>query len=262
MKTLRFVGKCVVAILMTASLGSCSDNDEPSDDIVFKLSDYVVDYAENGAWVDTYNTQVGDVVLGKFVFSHSASATEWAGIVYESYSGFVPTRSSDNADHSGDDWVQYQWGSITGGGLNGKNSPYMLGSWDVMEDLSVSSARPSLSITYDGIAFDPEEMFVTNSAYGYYAMKNGTAFNRKFGDEDWMKLHIIGMRNGVETGRVEVALADNGQLLSHWQRVDLEALGDVVDMIYFQFSSSDSGQWGMNNPAYFCLDRLKIEMIK
>lgn len=261
MKTLRTIGKCVMAMFVAASMAACDDNDEPIDDIVFNLSKYSVDYEANGAWVDAYNVDVKQVEFGNFVFSHNAVATEWDGVVYKSYYGFVPSRSSDNADHSSDDWVQYQWGSITGGGLSGKSSPYMLGSWDVMEAFSSDVPEaPSLSVTYAGNAFDPEEVYVTNSAYGYYAMKNGSAFSKKFGVDDWMKLHIIGVRNGVKTGKVDVALAANGQLLDRWERVGLDALGDEVDMIYFQFSSSDSGQWGMNNPAYFCLDRLKIKL--
>lgn len=265
MKTLRIVGKCLAAVLLAASVGSCSDDDDEGgaidDGIVFNLSNYEVEYAENGAWVDTYNTGVGDVVLGQYTFSHSASATEWGGVVYESYMGFVPSQSSDNTDHSSDDWVQYQWGAITGGGLSGNGTPYMLGMWNVQEDVTSVPDAPALSVTYGGIAFDPEEVYVTNSAYGYYGMKNGTAYSKVFGADDWCKLHIIGVKNGVETGRTEVALAANGNILNQWQCVNLDALGDAVDMIYFQFTSSDSGQWGMNNPAYFCLDRLKIEMI-
>lgn len=259
MKTLRTVGKCVVAMFVATSMVACDNGDEPTDDIVLNLSKCSVNYEANGAWVDAYNVDVTQVELGGFEFSHIGIATEWDGIVYTSYYGFVPSRSSDNADHSSDDWVQYQWGSITGGGVSGKGSPFVLGSWNVMEDLSTVPA-PYLSITYGGQAFDPEEVYITNSAYGYYAMKNGSAFSKKFGVDDWMYLHIIGVKGGVETGKVDVALAANGQLLDRWERVGLDALGDEVDMIYFQFSSSDSGQWGMNNPAYFCLDRLKIKL--
>lgn len=260
MKTLRLIGKGVVAMFVAASMVACDEKEEPTDDIVFNLSNYSVNYEANGAWADAYNVEIGEINLGGFVFSHNATAYEWDGVIYSSYYGFVPSRSSDNADHSSDDWVQYQWGAITGGGLSGSGSPYMLGSWNVMEEVNAVPEYPSLSVTYDNVEFDPEEMFVTNSAYGYYAMKNGTAFNKKFGSEDWMKLHIIGVRNGVETGRVDVSLAANGQVLNTWQCVALDALGDAVDMIYFQFSSSDSGQWGMNNPAYLCLDRLTIEL--
>ena len=42
--------------------------------------------------------------------------------------------------------------------------------------------------------------------------------------------------------------------------MNLAPLGTQIDMIYFQMTSSDTGAWGMNNPAYFCLDNLEIDL--
>lgn len=41
--------------------------------------------------------------------------------------------------------------------------------------------------------------------------------------------------------------------LDTWQWVDLRSLGEVTS-IKFSLDGSDSGQWGLNTPAYFCLD--------
>ena len=259
MKTFRIFGQCVMAVALTLLMSACSD-DEEDNDIVFSASNYVIDYADNGAWVDVYDVNNGDIQLGEFTFTHDADATEWGGVTYYSYKGFCPSRSTDNLDHSNESWVDYQWGAITGGGVSGKGAPYMLACWMSDEIANIGAANAALCITYGNGAFDPEEVYVTNSAYGYYGVKNGTAFNKKFEDGDWFKLHIIGERNGVETGRVDVLLADGQDILNTWKCVDLDALGDAVDAIYFQMSSSDTGQWGMNNPGYFCLDRLKIEL--
>lgn len=106
--------------------------------------------------------------------------------------------------------------------------------------------------------FAPLEVYVTNSAYGYYTMLNGDSFCKKFTESDWCKLHIHGVAEGTETGSIDVNLATGTDILSSWKKIDLTPLG-TVDMIYFQMSSSDSGQWGMNTPAYFCLDRLRID---
>jgi hypothetical protein len=43
--------------------------------------------------------------------------------------------------------------------------------------------------------------------------------------------------------------------VDHWQWFDLSKLGEVAS-VKFTLSSSDVGQWGMNTPAYFCLDKL------
>jgi hypothetical protein len=98
-------------------------------------------------------------------------------------------------------------------------------------------------------------------------MKNGDAFAKKFGgadgtDEDWFKLNIIGLNNGTITDTVEFYLADfrsednaEDYLVDEWEWVDFSELG-AVDKIVFSLSSSDVGQWGMNTPAYFCMDNL------
>ena len=260
MKTLRLVGRCAMAVFVAASLTACEDDDNDADEVV--LDDYSAlaqEWDNNGAWAKTYHVNVGEFLLDGFTFSHEASGYEWGGVTYYSWKGFAPSRSTDNADHSGDDWIQYQWGAITGGGMSGAGSPYILACYDVQEDLTSVPTNPSLAITFGNVVFDAEEVFVTNSAYGHYGMKNGTAYSKQWTSSDWFKLHIIGTRGGVETGRVEVLLADGLNILDSWKRVDLDPLGDV-DMIYFQLSSSDSGQWGMNNPGYFCLDRIKVEL--
>lgn len=108
--------------------------------------------------------------------------------------------------------------------------------------------------------------YVTNNAYAYYSMKNGDAFAKKFGgvsgnDSDWYKITIRGYRGDtLAKDSVEVFLADfrsanNNQdtILKGWKWVNLLPLGNV-DSLNFQLSSSDTGMFGMNTPAYFCMD--------
>jgi viroplasmin and RNaseH domain-containing protein len=101
-------------------------------------------------------------------------------------------------------------------------------------------------------------MYVTNSTYAYFSMKNGDQFAKKFGAGDWFKLAIKGKdAAGNDTQALEVYLADfrNGksELLNQWKWVDLMGLG-AVKSIHFELSSTDNGDWGMNTPSYFCLD--------
>jgi len=44
-----------------------------------------------------------------------------------------------------------------------------------------------------------------------------------------------------------------------WEWVDLSGLG-LVDMIEFSLSSSDTGAYGMNTPAYFFIDNFNDEI--
>ncbi len=258
MKTFRLFGTSVVAVAMALSLASCEDDNDTNDFVIYPDS-YGMEYDANGAWMSCYDEAATSFTLDGFIFSRSVSSYEYEGVKYYSWMGFCPSNATDVTDYTGTDWTLHQWSSITGGGVRGKGSAYIVGCWSASEDASTLPAVPACSITYGGMAFEPEDICVTNSTWGYYAMRNGSMFNKKFGAGDWCKLHIIGVRNGVETGRVDVLLADGTKMLDRWTEIDLHRLG-VVDMIYFQMSSSDSGAWGMNNPAYFCLDRFEVDL--
>ena len=44
------------------------------------------------------------------------------------------------------------------------------------------------------------------------------------------------------------------EIVKDWQYCDLSALGQV-SKVSFTLTSSDNGDYGMNTPAYFCLDQ-------
>lgn len=105
--------------------------------------------------------------------------------------------------------------------------------------------------------------YITNNTYTHNSMRDGDAFAKKFGgasglDSDWFKLTIRGYYNGTVTNdSVEFYLADfrgsNDYIVDSWKWVNLLPLGDV-DSLDFSLSSSDNGMFGMNTPAYFCMD--------
>ncbi len=114
-----------------------------------------------------------------------------------------------------------------------------------------------------------EGFFVTNSSYTALSMLEGDMFAKAFGgtngsDPDFLKLLVWGMINGEETDSIEFYLADyrfdNSQedyIIKTWQWVDLSSLGKV-DSLMFGMESSDTGDLGMNTPAYFCMDNLMV----
>ncbi len=243
------------AALAAVTLAACSDDDDST--ITANLSSVAVNYDADGAWADCYATT--DFTVSGLEFSHTWDMTEWGGVKYYSWKGFCPSRSEDNADHSaGGDWVPYQWGAVTGGGMSGSGTPFILGCWDVNESTEAIPSTATCSIkAVEGTKFSPKSVYVTNSNYAYWVMKVGSAFSRPFGDTDRCTLYIHGVNNGRETGVVTFDLAAAGKIVDTWTKVDLRSLGEV-NYIYFQMTSTDSGQWGMNTPAYFCLDRLEF----
>jgi hypothetical protein len=111
-------------------------------------------------------------------------------------------------------------------------------------------------------------IYVNNTTYAALSMKNGDAIAKKFGgisgnDPDFFLLTIKKYLNGQEsTQKMEFYLADyrfsdNSQdyIIDEWTYIDLTSLGNA-DSISFSLSSSDVGQFGMNTPAYFCLDNI------
>lgn len=111
---------------------------------------------------------------------------------------------------------------------------------------------------------------VANTTYAALTMLNGDAYSKKFGgsdgnDPDWFKLTIKGYYQQNQTGTVEFYLADyrfaDNQLdyiLKEWTTIDLSSLGTITSLS-FSLSSSDTGSYGMNTPAYFCFDNIKYE---
>lgn len=111
-------------------------------------------------------------------------------------------------------------------------------------------------------------MYVTNNAYAYYSMKDGDAFAKKFGgitgnDPDFFLLTVKKILNGqlgadsVNFYLADYRFANNAQdyIVDDWTWLDLSSLGNV-DTLLFSLSSSDVGAFGMNTPAYFCVDNV------
>ncbi len=116
--------------------------------------------------------------------------------------------------------------------------------------------------------------YATNNTYAYNSMRDGDSFARKFGDSgtvkgthpDWFLLTIYGYSGGVKKAdSVNFYLADyrfadstKDYILKTWEWVDLQPLGNV-DSLEFKLTSSDVGMWGMNTPAYFCMDNFTTD---
>lgn len=142
--------------------------------------------------------------------------------------------------------------SITGKGYNSQNYAVATGGAKVV--LTGAAAGKAV-----------EGFYITNNTYAYLSMKNGDQFAKKFGgvagsDPDFFEVVVKGHKGGSIKDSVIAVLADfrsnNGSedyILKTWKWVNLLPLGDI-DSLSFSFRSSDVGQFGMNTPAYFCMD--------
>ena len=167
----------------------------------------------------------------------------------------------------------------------------MAGQYTAKENGAQSS--PNYGIAYMGFYGNTPTMtlgapgvigsiYVTNNNYAYYAMLEGDAFSKKFGDtivdgetgpvvinqdaEDWFMLTITGKNaagaviDTVDFYLADFRFADNNldYIVDEWTEVDLSLLG-IVASLEFALSSSDKGSFGMNTPAYFAMDTVVPE---
>ncbi|UCD49498.1 MAG: DUF4465 domain-containing protein [Phycisphaerales bacterium] len=194
----------------------------------------------------------GSDLTGGFVSGEVHFATNY-NADWDSWDGFAYANLADpNAEG-----FAAQYHAIAGVGQAGSaNYAVAYIGWEQPPTITLSSPQ-----TLTGL-------YVTNNNYAYYSMLVGSMFSKQFGgpssnDEDWFLLTITGKDPAGEiTGSVEFYLADFrfednslDYVLDSWAFVDLSPLGEVA-ALEFALSSSDTGDFGMNTPAYFCLDTL------
>lgn len=120
------------------------------------------------------------------------------------------------------------------------------------------------TITLPLNATQPISISITNTAYAYDAIKNVPTTS--FSEGDWFLLKIEGKDSSNQTiGFIDFYLADyrsenstDWYVLNTWTSVDLTSLGSNVASLSFNLTSSDTGIWGMNTPAYFAMDNLVL----
>lgn len=151
-----------------------------------------------------------------------------------------------------------QFSGYAGGGAQGSNN-YAIANTGAP---TVTFSRPS---AVSGAYF-------TNTTYAALSMLDGDGFAKKFGgtsgdDADWFKLTINGWNDAVQTGSVDFYLADFrfadnslDYIVKDWAYVDLSSLG-TINSLSFALTSSDTGPFGINTPAYFAMDSLSVTAV-
>lgn len=195
--------------------------------------------------------------------SDGMSFVNYYDTTYYSWSGFAYTNMTD---------------TITAGYANMYSSSTGSGYSESENYVTVYDASSWGNTAYTTFAeCIVEGFYITNNTYAYLSMKNGDYSGKVFGSttdsqgvddgtngEDWFLLTVNGYNNGSFVGNVEFYLADfrftdstQDYIVKNWQFVDLSSL-NTVDSLTYTLSSSDNGQYGMNTPAYFCMDNVSF----
>lgn len=212
------------------------------------------DFESFGLKVDAFINNAGDE--GAFADGNIRLPNEYDE-VFMSWSGWAISTVSDTLTPG----FTNQYSAIPGEGVNGSQH-YAVST--VGFDFSGSVAIPAGEAA-GGVV---EGMYVTNSTYAYLSMRDGDSFAKKFGgetgdDPDYFLLSIRKFLNGqLSEDSIAFYLADyrfedNSQdyIVDEWTWLDLSELGNA-DSLLFKLYSSDVGAFGMNTPAFFCVDDL------
>ena len=172
---------------------------------------------------------------------------------YNFWTGWAISASTDTTTPG----FENQYSSISGNGYNSDNYA-----------VSFSSSENIVNLREEAEGNPVLGLWVNNSTYAYLSMQDGDAFAKKFGgidgsDPDYFLLTIKKYQNGaLSQDSVDFYLADyrfaeaeSDYIINEWTYVDLTSLGDV-DSLSLSLSSTDIGAFGMNTPAYFCIDDL------
>jgi len=202
--------------------------------------------AENSFWNGSDGS--GGFKIGNAVFPNQY--TDYGGGYY-AWNGFAYSNITDNTTGG----YANQYSAIAGAGAD-YSSSYAV---------SYVSSRSLIQLTESQTL---KSIDITNSTYAAFSMKTGDLYAKKFGgtdgnDADYFLLTIKGIdEKGKYTGTIHFYLADyrfqnqaDDYIVTDWKSVDLTKLGKVK-ILEFTLSSTDNGMFGMNTPAYFCLDNL------
>ncbi len=223
----------------------------------------------SGAATITYDDETDCIDSQCFRFLHNSMSD------IDSWWGFTASNSADNALK--DNFLTYQFSNMAQGGivLNEDGSvktdeqgrpavsadvPYIVGYYGTF-----FGKRPTDMLFTDTRLYTPVSVYVNLNSWAYYAVVGKDSFARAFhkGDKFTLTIHGVAADDSEKTVEVDLASFPDDALIAatDWELVDLSPLGAVKEL-YFTLSSTDSGEYGMNTPAYFCLDKLSVEPVE
>ena len=213
----------------------------------------------NGMWNDTFDDDATEIESQVFSIVHGSISD------YDYWYGFTASNSTDNTYQS--NTLLYQYSNMAKGGIllneDGSIKTNDFGAPVVGKDMPYLVAFPKSEITFNtGKEYELVGGYFNLNSYTFYSILYGDGYARAFteGDELTLTVHGVDADENETTLDIKLASFNNGALTAatNWMYVDLSSLG-VVEEIYFTMSSTDSGQWGMNTPGYFCLDKLIVK---
>ena len=255
--------KSLLFILMTAMcvmLWSCSDDDDP-----------VVEDEEEEQEEEEEDVQVVLSFDGRLTDAETYFQAE-DGEAFGDW-GYYQSSFTDNDGLANFTHFYASWGF--GGGFTytnltdvttpGYNNLSAITGEGVSSEiyLTASTANEVTITNLDTDTYQFVGAYITNSTYAYLAIAEGDdgntpAYAAQFGDDDWFILTATGYTaEGEEIASLDFSLATGTDFVTTWTWFDWTSISSA-SYITFSMSSSDTGDYGMNTPAYFCIDGITL----
>ena len=240
----RFV---LLAIVLPWFFVSCDKEKEEPYDVLVDFQNVVI---QNGKYNNDAEGE-GFFREGNVSFQNLQPEGYWYGFAY-----------SQMHDVTTFDYATNEFSAYVPG--DSPENRFMVGfisAWDA-PSIEITFSKPVKDLSFD----------VANSTLAALAMKgeDPNGFARRFEEGDWFELIIqlydaSGNPLFVDENRKpqpeKISLAQGVQILDRWMNITIT--GDMaVSKIEFSLDSSDTGDWGMNTPAYFCIDNIKARTVK
>ena len=269
--------KKIFTVVVSALMASAAWAGVITLDMSKSLNPATIEYGANNVWTECYNDvdyswlEFGDE-NGEFMLTHliAGEGMSWGGYYWD---GFTPAIGGDQTDYgqagSSDGWTVNYGGCMAGGGcvINADGTvsadpslPYFVA---YVADFWGFPTNEVKYIDKDGNeVFEPVGVYVSNQPWPYYGCAHGDGFGAPFGEGDYFKLTAVGVGPDRTEKRVSINLVEytDGELkaLNDWTFFDLSDLGEVTS-VYFELTSTDVGDYGMNTAAYFCMDKFQVK---
>ena len=206
-------------------------------------------YDITDVWDSTYNDSGWCQFIytneARFMLSHIPSMNSYSGMSWE---GFTLSKVSQDTANV--------FGCTANGGVVGVGTPYVIGYFS---DWVTDALGYSSNIILFDQAYYPDYVYICQNSNTMEAITHGGVFNaRAFTEQDTLTLIISAMDNYLqETRSIEYHLAIDGKKNNGWVKVSLKAL-KKANGLSFRMTSTDTGDFGVNTPLYFALDKLTV----
>jgi len=283
-------------LALGACFTSCSDDDDdpvPTDVTVtvdFESADNIL-AGPTSYGANLYSTDDNQYTDAEFPITTGVklhiglNVSEWTGKKDFFGGGMVLSdwniRSNTSADQAANWWYSYENqcsvynldstdGSNNGAGARGSNTFVVANGYD--DENSESAPRMYFTSNAE-LALGTVQL--CNSSYAYGVLVNGSGYGANPDktmeeSEGWFCVEFYGFDaqgNATNDGiPVVFYLCDYRAgsstytaAISKWTPCDLSALGKV-NSVKLNFHGSDTGTYGLNTPAYVCLDNLEVKV--